>query len=169
MVENGLHFRSTNSKRRITDRRRNRFERCARGNDDRWQRHQREHQSANDRSRLRKPYKIYEQCKAENTEHNRWNGGQVGNVDFDQIGPAILRRKLLEINRRSYTDRKRQNKHDQHHICRAENCHTKTGGFRPGVRGIRRCEEGPVKAKIQNSGFLQSIGKDQLFGRNVSV
>jgi hypothetical protein len=63
---------------------------AARGDDDGGQRHQREHQGANNRGRLRKANKIDEQRQAENTEHNRGNSGQIGNVDLDQIGPAVL-------------------------------------------------------------------------------
>ncbi len=49
----------------------------------------------------------------EQAEDDRRHRGEVVDVDFDQVGEAVFRRKLLEVNRGGDADRKRQQESNQ--------------------------------------------------------
>jgi hypothetical protein len=54
-----------------------------------------------------------EHREAQQAEDDRGHGGEVVDVDLDEVGPAVLRRELLEIDRRGDPDREAQQEADQ--------------------------------------------------------
>jgi hypothetical protein len=84
------------------------FSAARRGDDDGRQRHQRQHHAADQRRRARQAEEVDEHREAEQAEDDRRHRGEVVDVDLDQVGPAVLRRELLEVDRRGDADRERQ-------------------------------------------------------------
>ena len=113
VVEDRLMLRRADAERRLADRRRHRRQRRARDDDDRRQGHQCEHHAADQRRRARQAEPAEKDRKAEQTEHDRRHGSQIVDVDLDQVGEAVLRRELLEIDRGADTDRQADQQADE--------------------------------------------------------
>ncbi|GMU46291.1 MAG: hypothetical protein AMXMBFR26_10730 [Porticoccaceae bacterium] len=58
--------------------------------------------------RARDLEEIDEHRKPQQAEDDRGHGGEVVDVDLDEIRPAVLRRELFQVDRRRYPQRKRQ-------------------------------------------------------------
>ena len=67
-----------------------------------------------------KPNTLMNSASPSKPEHDRRHGGEVVDVDLDQVGPAIARRELFEIDRRRNAERKRQRERDEQHEERAD-------------------------------------------------
>ena len=100
------------------------------GDDDGRQRHQRQHQAADQRGRARQAGEVDEHGQAEQAEDDRGHGGQVVDVDLDQVGPAVLRRELLQIDRGGDAERHGQQQHGHHHEERADQRDADAGRLR---------------------------------------
>ena len=80
--------------------------------------------------RARHAGEVDEDRQAEQTVDDRGHGGEVVDVDLDEVGQPVLRRELLEIDRGGDADRQRQHEDDQHHVERAESGDADAGSFR---------------------------------------
>ncbi len=145
------------------------FKRGARRNDDRRQRHQCQHQTTDNRRRLRQARKVDEDRKTKDTEDNRRHSGKVRDIHLDQVGEPVLRRKFFQIDRRGHADRQRQNQHHDHHIKRPKDRHAKPCGFGAVFGGIRRGDEVPVEPGLEHARIFQCVGQLQLLGRDILV
>ena len=143
VVQHHLHLRGAEPERGLADRRRHRRQRCARRDDDHRQRHQAQHETADERRRARQPEDVDEQRETEQAEHDRRHGREVVDVDLDEVGPAIARRELLEIDRRRDAERERQRQRHEQHEERADRRAPDAGEL--GIAGIAAREEVAVE------------------------
>ena len=97
MVGHGLQLGGADAERRLADRRRHRAQGGAGGDHDRRQHQQRQRQAADQRRGARQVEGVEEHGEAQEAEHDRGHGGQIVDVDLDQVGEAVLGRELLEI------------------------------------------------------------------------
>ena len=155
MVKHRLQLGRPHPKRRVTDRRRHGFERGTGGDDDARQSHQGQYQPADNRRRLWKTGKVDEDGQAQDTEHDGWHSGKIGDVHLNQVGPAVLRRKLFQIDRCGNADGQRQHQHDQHHIERPDDRHAQACCLGPLVGRIRGSDEAPVEPLRHDPGINQ--------------
>ena len=81
------------------------LQRGARGDDDGGQHEQRQHQAADQGRRARQAEEVEEHRKAEQAEDDRGHGGEIVDVDLDELGQSVLGREFLEIDRRRDADR----------------------------------------------------------------
>src|SRR5690606_25099253 len=94
---------------------------------------------------------------------------EVRYVHLDQVGPAVFRRELLEVDRGGDADRQRQHEDHDHHVGRAEDGDAEAGRLGPQFRGIGGCDETPVERYVDQPLVPQRVGQFQLFDRNVAV
>ncbi len=113
VVGNGLHLRRAHAQRRLANRGRHGLERSAAGDDDGRQRHQGQHQAADQRRRARHAEELDEHRQAQQAEDDGRHGGQVVDVDLDQVGEAVARGELFQVHRRGHADREGQQQGNQ--------------------------------------------------------
>ena len=77
-------------------------------------------EAADQRRRSRQPEEIEEHRKSEQTEHDRRHGGEIVDVDLDDLGQPVLRRELLEIDRGRDADRKTEDQRHEQRQGRAD-------------------------------------------------
>ena len=81
--------------RRLADRRRNRLQRGARGDNHSRQRHEGQHHPADQRGRSRHAEKVEQHGEAEQPEDERRHRGEIIDVDLNDVGESAAGGKLL--------------------------------------------------------------------------
>ncbi|MNT05578.1 hypothetical protein D3C72_1402020 [compost metagenome] len=105
MVEDRLHLGSAEAEGCGADRRRHGFQGSAGRDDDRRQGHQRQDETADQRSRARKAHEVDEDGEAEQTVNDRRNSREIVDIHLDKIRQTVLRGEFLEIDRGRDADR----------------------------------------------------------------
>ena len=108
MVQHHLVLGSAHSQCRLADGRRHRLNRSATGDNDGGQRHQCQYQTTDNGHRSGHMKEVNKDGQTKQTKNNRRHRGQIINIDLNKVGPLIFRRKLLQVNSRRDTYRKRQ-------------------------------------------------------------
>jgi hypothetical protein len=119
VVGHRLQPRGADAERRFPDRGRHRFS-AARVAMMMVGRVIREHHAADQGAERGRPKNLEEDGEAQQAEDDRGHGGQVVDVDLDQVGPAVLGRELLEIDRRRDAERESLHGDGGHRLQRVE-------------------------------------------------
>ena len=146
MVENNLQTRRADAQRGFTDRGRDRGKRGACRNDNGRQRHQRQDQPADQRSR---PWQLKETDKHSETqqpEHNRRHCREIVDIDFDDAGDAVFRGKLFKIYGRHDSNRKTDRQRHQNGQQRPDKGSTQTRHFR--FAAVTGSKQRPGKLRV---------------------
>ena len=110
---------------------------------------------------------VDEDRQAEQTIDDGGNRREVVDIDLDQIGQPVLRRKLLQIDRCRNADRKGKRQDDQHHVQRAECGDADAGGFR--TAGGTISEQAGVELLGHCAGFGQLFHPFELLILHLAV
>ena len=118
----------------------------------------------------RQANEVDEKRQTENAEHDRGNRSQVGDIDFNEVSPAVFAAQTPP-NRLTLRPRWAGTMPTRSASCRPSQEWRHRGPQLPGrgVGSVRRCEEIPVETQLQKSGLLQLVGQHELLGRNVAV
>jgi hypothetical protein len=98
---------------------------------------------------------VDEQGQAQQAVDDRRHGREVVDVDLDDVGPAVLRRELFQIDSGHHADRHGDQGGDHQHHGRADHRAQHAGLFRLGRVGVG--EEGEVEARLQRAVLLQLL------------
>ena len=113
------------------------------GDDNGRQGHQGQHQPTDEGRRTRQAEKIEKNGQAQQPEDDGRDGGQVVDVDLDQIGPSVLGGKLLQVNGSGHAGRKREQQGDDQGIEAAHQGPTDPRQFR--FAGVPIVEESDIE------------------------
>mmetsp|Transcript_18389 Transcript_18389/g.29735 ORF Transcript_18389/g.29735 Transcript_18389/m.29735 type:complete len:233 (-) Transcript_18389:6285-6983(-) len=114
-------------------------------------------------------HKLDEHCQTQDTKHDRWHRSEVGNVHLNQIGPTVLWRKLLKIDRSCHAYGQRQEQHHQHHEQRANHRHADPRLFCAALRGICAKDKRRVEAFLHHATRQQPVDNIQMLRIDVLV
>ena len=112
---------------------------------------------------------VDEHGQPQNTKHDGRHGGQVRDIDLDNIGQPVLRREFFQIDRSRNPDGQRQRQHHEHHEQRAQHRYTDPRRLGPLVRGIGAENEAGVECLVKNARIAQLIDEIQLRDRDALV
>ena len=112
-----------------------------------------------ERGRPKKPINTARPSRA---EHHRRHGGEIVDVDLDEIGQPVLGRELLEIDRRGDADRKAQREADEEHQEGAGDRAGEPGALGEAAVGVE--EQLPVERRVH-----QAFGRHGVEGLDLGL
>ena len=115
------------------------------------------------RSGTRQAGEVDEDGEAEKAEDDRRHGGEVVDVDLDEVGQQVLGREFLQVDRGGDAERHRQQQHGEHHEQRADHGDADAGRLRMARSAVG--EQAGVELLGQRAGRRRACRSRRAAGR----